>query len=491
VKGFVAICCCLALAAPALAAEPASKFNAPGQAHANVCASLTGSSAPLRYADATPTGFSVLDSFSFADGRCPAGTVRLDLHELLPSSAGPLAFHRGGNGYANDQNVKYGELAVGALAGALPAPVPSGGGRGAPCAVAPGPAWQVDVRSIPSAMKYKRPQEVPGGNNSGSSFMHYGDPGADQGDRHDIHYSYLVWSFVNVRGGGMVRTLLEQEQVVEPCDVEPVTMTAWDRAGDANGSVTARYVRVYGGSCPLYGWMAWTHSYRGGAPVTHVKAGGAVAPPEPAADCPVAAAAAPPTVATGDAAFTGSVNPQGVPTSYRFEYDGGATAEGSLGSSVRDVAVSALLPEGLAPATTYGYRLVASNAHGTSYGETRTFTTPAPPPVEAVVPPPPPTPPPAPAALRSLRVAPQSFRRGRTARVVWSLTRSATVTLTFERWTGRRWKRVRGALRAAPAARSIRFRGFIGKRRMARATYRLTATPRGGGKPRHARFRLR
>jgi hypothetical protein len=36
-------------------------------------------------------------------------------------------------------------------------------------------------------MHYKRPQDVPGGSNNGTSFMHYGDPGADQGKRRDIH----------------------------------------------------------------------------------------------------------------------------------------------------------------------------------------------------------------------------------------------------------------------------------------------------------------
>jgi hypothetical protein len=35
-------------------------------------------------------------------------------------------------------------------------------------------------------------------------------------------------------------------------------MSSWDDAGNVNGFVTARYVRVLAGSCPLYGWMVWT-----------------------------------------------------------------------------------------------------------------------------------------------------------------------------------------------------------------------------------------
>src|SRR3954471_10825382 len=224
----------------AAATDPAATFDAPGQLHAIACAHLASSPEPLRFADGSADGFSLTDQLSFYNGDCSTGTVRLDLHEVVPSAAGTLAFHRGGNGYNDAENVKYGELAAGDLADPLPAPVPSGGGRGAPCTLADEPAYAVDVRSIPSEMHYKRPQDVPSGSNSGASLMHYGDPGADQGDRHDIHYSYLLWSFVDVRGGGHVRTLLAPGQVVRPCDVETIVMNSWDSTGAVNGQVTAR-----------------------------------------------------------------------------------------------------------------------------------------------------------------------------------------------------------------------------------------------------------
>src|ERR1700712_1316968 len=140
----------IAAAAPATATATAPKeqFDAPGQSHAGACAPLAISPAALQFADGTPTGFAVANSASFDDGSCPDGWVRLDLHELLPSAHGPLAFHRGGQGYIDDRNTKYGELAVADLTGTLPAPVPSSGGRGAACALASGPAYRVQVAGI-------------------------------------------------------------------------------------------------------------------------------------------------------------------------------------------------------------------------------------------------------------------------------------------------------------------------------------------------------
>src|SRR5436305_149109 len=217
------------VAAPAWATDPASLFDAPGQSHANVCVHLAGSSEPLRFGDGSADGFSLANNLSFYDGECPDGTVRLDDHEAIPSPAGPLVFHRGGNGYNDADNVKYGELATADIADQLPPPVPASGGRGAPCQLSSEPPYQVSVHTIPSQMHCK-----PGPGNSGSSFNHYGDPGADQGDRHDIHYSYLLWSFVDVRAGGHVRTLLAPGQVVRACDVDPITMGSWDSQGNVN-----------------------------------------------------------------------------------------------------------------------------------------------------------------------------------------------------------------------------------------------------------------
>lgn len=263
----------LALVVPARAAatEPASTYNADGEAHADRCVRPAGTIA-LRYANGAPTGFTVSPAAAYTDGSCPDGAIRLDLHEIVDSPVGQLAFERGGNGYVDAQNAKYGHVALSDLVDPDGDPVPSGGGRGVPCPVVAGSRYEATIASIPAAMHYKRPQDVPSGNNSGASFLHYGDPGADQGDRHDIHYSYLLWSFLNARGGGHVRALLREGQVVQPCDVDPILMDAFDSAGDVDGTVLARYARTDDGGTPLYGWMVWEHDAQdGNGTVAHAR----------------------------------------------------------------------------------------------------------------------------------------------------------------------------------------------------------------------------
>ena len=79
------------------------------------------------------------------------------------------------------------------------------------------------------------------------------------------------------------------------------------------------------------------------------------------------------------ATLSGSANPNGLDSEAHFEYGpttsyGASTAGQALGSGVgaQDVSASVV---GLASATTYHYRLVATNSKGTSPGEDRTFTT--------------------------------------------------------------------------------------------------------------------
>ncbi len=87
------------------------------------------------------------------------------------------------------------------------------------------------------------------------------------------------------------------------------------------------------------------------------------------------------------ATLRGTVGSGSLPTTYQFEYDtspykAGESSHGTkaplspkgLGSS--SVGVDASEPlEGLKPATTYHYRVIASNAEGTVYGEDQSFTT--------------------------------------------------------------------------------------------------------------------
>jgi hypothetical protein len=89
-------------------------------------------------------------------------------------------------------------------------------------------------------------------------------------------------------------------------------------------------------------------------------------------------------VGAHNATLHATIDPDGLPTTYRFEwgitaaYGASAPApEASAGSGLTDVPVE-LLVEGLAPGTTYHYRVVASNTFeggSTTVGADRTFTT--------------------------------------------------------------------------------------------------------------------
>lgn len=110
-------------------------------------------------------------------------------------------------------------------------------------------------------------------------------------------------------------------------------------------------------------------------------------PPGPLPSPPFTAA---PTVSGGSAkAITevsavagGQVNPNGLASSYQFQY-GPTTAYGSTSSSATITAGTVPVPASavlrrLRPRTTYHYRLVATNADGPAYGPDETFRTLAP-----------------------------------------------------------------------------------------------------------------
>jgi hypothetical protein len=102
---------------------------------------------------------------------------------------------------------------------------------------------------------------------------------------------------------------------------------------------------------------------------------------------PAYAASTKPTVTTGGIAkltpstvsLLGKVTPNGAATTYLFQYGptelyGAATAPVAVGAGTSAVNVVADVA-GLAPATTYHYRLVASNRNGITRGADRTFKT--------------------------------------------------------------------------------------------------------------------
>src|SRR5215218_2923663 len=102
---------------------------------------------------------------------------------------------------------------------------------------------------------------------------------------------------------------------------------------------------------------------------------------------PAAAHAAAPAATTGaaadvtraTAALTGTVDPHGVATSYRFEYGttsayGLVSADGDAGAGHGAQSVRTGVT-GLSPGTTYHFRLVATSGDGAAEGADRTFST--------------------------------------------------------------------------------------------------------------------
>ena len=93
-------------------------------------------------------------------------------------------------------------------------------------------------------------------------------------------------------------------------------------------------------------------------------------------------------ISAGEAILHASVNPEGSPSTYHFEYateqsfaEGGFTggrrapvSDASAGKLKAQVAVKQPI-SGLEPNTTYRYRIVAGNDFGTAEGDPRSFTT--------------------------------------------------------------------------------------------------------------------
>jgi hypothetical protein len=95
---------------------------------------------------------------------------------------------------------------------------------------------------------------------------------------------------------------------------------------------------------------------------------------------PIVTTTAATSVTQNSATLNGTVNPGALSTTYYFEYGsstsyGTTTATASAGSGSADVTVTAALAAVLQPATTYHFRVVATNSKGTTDGNDQVFTT--------------------------------------------------------------------------------------------------------------------
>jgi hypothetical protein len=112
------------------------------------------------------------------------------------------------------------------------------------------------------------------------------------------------------------------------------------------------------------------------------------------AAAPAVTTAAATSITTSSAALAGTVNPEGQITAFTFEYGSGVTGGSPTFGAITPVdqtdgtfisnSVGATL-SGLTPSTTYYYRLVATNAAGTTVGPVMSFNTGGTPSAPAVV----------------------------------------------------------------------------------------------------------
>ena len=122
--------------------------------------------------------------------------------------------------------------------------------------------------------------------------------------------------------------------------------------------------------------------------VSALAATGLLAAQATAAGAPGATTGPALSLTSSSANVTGTVNPNGLSTTYSFQYGtttgyGFQTNPQSAASGTQDQVVSSTLT-GLAPGTTYHYRLIATNSSGTTVGLDLRFKTlgaPPPPPV--------------------------------------------------------------------------------------------------------------
>lgn len=283
------------------------KYNNDDQSHADFCVRLRSPEVALRYADGSPSGFVLTEDILVPQPgngvSCPErGMARLDAREIVVAANGEkMLFHRGGWGFAgNDPGsaVHYGHVLLsdidssgleyarfdpaerrqGAPRGrwvkAATEPWIGEGqkrGNGSACASLESEPHIVSVHSIPGDMRYLNTPQT-----ASIAYAIYGDPSEDLGPAADrargIRYTMLTWSWINVRGGGVARALVEDGDEFYRCtDVPPIRLAsvADVETKRPTGWVEAVYGAIRAGDGEkLYGWIVSSHRH-GSEQVVH------------------------------------------------------------------------------------------------------------------------------------------------------------------------------------------------------------------------------
>lgn len=285
------------------------EFNNADQSHADFCVRLRSPEVALRYADGSPSGFVLTDELLVPQPgngvSCPErGMARLDAREFVTAASGEkMLFHRGGWGFAgNDPGsaVHYGHVLLSEIDSNGYAYVRSGPtarrqgapsgrwveaptepwvgegqkrGNGTACAELESDPYTVSVHSIPGDMKYLNTAQT-----ATIPYAIYGDPSEDLGPAADrarrIRYTMLAWSWINVRGGGVARALVEDGDDFHRCaDVPPIRLAsvADVETKTPTGWVEAVYGAIRAGNGEkLYGWLVSSHRHGGEQVVRHL-----------------------------------------------------------------------------------------------------------------------------------------------------------------------------------------------------------------------------
>jgi hypothetical protein len=145
--------------------------------------------------------------------------------------------------------IAAGELAV---APAVNASGAAGNGTPAPPSVGE-PAYAVAPEDIASEQRYQGPLT--------EHWYTYSVYGRSVGA---ARFALLMWSWIDVGGGGIARAAVAEGERFYPADVQPITTVSSSGAGQpTNGTVTVRYGYVFSGVEKLYGWMVTNHTFDG------------------------------------------------------------------------------------------------------------------------------------------------------------------------------------------------------------------------------------
>jgi len=170
--------------------------------------------------------------------------------------------------------------------------------------------------------------------------------------------------------------------------VAAVTATSW--AGTITAAPTSPWTDLNGTSGWLWSWskdadLAWQVAAGGGTATATWTLSGAttwqcVGVVASASTSPIVVTGAANPVSTTTATLHGTVNPNSLSTTYKFDYGlttgyGTSTTPTSAGSGSSPVAESVSLT-GLTPGTTYHFRVEATSSAGTTYGLDQTLITP-------------------------------------------------------------------------------------------------------------------